>query len=284
MKSHSSAKRKAEALVKLGVTPYEAMVLAKASIMPATRKERVKKFTFTFGVEIECVHCPRYPFMDAASAKGLTVLNQGYNHTDIAQYKLVSDGSLTGENSVECVSPALNGNKSGFESLKKCCDALGEVGATVNRSCGLHVHIGAASLSEEAYCNVFVNYQKLEKVIDSFMALSRRGNNNTYSKSLQRYNLDGVYARSELNYRIGDTRYLKVNAQAWSRHRTIEFRQHQGTINFDKIKAWVTFLGKLVEWSRENRLTAPIAEIDDIPFLTQTEKNYFKTRKTALNG
>ena len=45
-------------------------------------------------------------------------------------------------------------------------------------------------------------------------------------------------------------------------HKTIEFRQHQGSTNFTKISHWVKFLGKLVEWSRSNRLTERIDRIE----------------------
>ena len=37
----------------------------------------------------------------------------------------------------------------------------------------------------------------------------------------------------ELKGRIGD-RYHKVNLEAYSRHKTVEFRQHSGTTNFTK--------------------------------------------------
>ena len=77
-------------------------------------------------------------------------------------------------------------------------------------------------------------------------------------------------------------RYFKVNACSYSRHKTIEFRQHQGSTDFTKIKNWVNFCAKLVAWSKKNRLENEVTSIDEIPFLTKTEKNFFKSRAEVL--
>lgn len=284
LKSRMSAGKKAQALVKLGVTPYEAMVLAKSSLTVSDLSRRA--FTYTFGVEIECVGCRYSEFFNAAIRNGLQVMTQVYyNHNDIPQFKLTTDSSIAGQDPAECVTPALNGNASGFESLKNCCKSLREIGAHANSSCGLHVHIGAASLTDEEYCNVFVNYMHLETAIESFLAPSRRGANARWCASLRNHE-DGVLsARTRIDMRRAlGSRYHRVNADAYAAHKTIEFRQHQGTTNFTKIEHWVKFLGKLVEFSKDNRLTENIDRIEDIPFLSDAEKNYFCSRRAEFEA
>lgn len=286
LKSRMSANKKAQALVKLGVTPYEAMILAKSSLTTADLRNP-RAFTYTFGVEIECVGCRYNEFFTAARNNGLEVMTQVYyNHNDIPQYKLTTDSSISGQNAAECVTPALNGNASGFESLKNCCKSLREIGATANSSCGLHVHIGAASLTDEEYCNVFVNYMRLETAIESFLAPSRRGLYARWCKSL-RTNENAVLAATTkvgMCNALHCDRYHRVNANAYSAHKTIEFRQHQGTTNYTKIEHWVKFLGKLVEWSRDNRLNENIDRIEDIPFLADAEKTFFCNRRAEFEA
>lgn len=284
LKSRMSANKKAQALIKLGVTPYEAMVLARTT-MPDLRKVG-KPFSFTFGVEIECINCDTYDFMLASREYGFeavdrTATYQGC-HTDIPQFKLVPDGSISGANAAECVTPALKGTQAGFESLEKCCKALARVGAMVNRSCGLHVHIGARDLTDEAFCNVFVNYMRLELAIESFLAPSRRGRNAQWCVSLRNHETAVLGARDKEAMRraLRYDRYHRVNAEAYDRHQTIEFRQHQGSTNYEKISHWVKFLAKLVEWSRDNRLERNIDDINEIPFLTEEDKAYFGERKS----
>lgn len=84
---------------------------------------------------------------------------------------------------------------------------------------------------------------------------------------------------------VGDngSRYHKVNAEAYKVHKTIEFRQHQGTTDFEKISHWVRFCAKLVGWSKRFALDSTVASIDEIPFLTKTEKNWFKRRAAVLS-
>jgi hypothetical protein len=46
------------------------------------------------------------------------------------------------------------------------------------------------------------------------------------------------------------TRYARVNLEAWRRHRTIEFRQHGGTVEAEKALAWIRFGLGFIEESR----------------------------------
>ena len=290
LNSRMSVNKKTKTLIKLGVTPYEAMFMARASMVVTPRRPLAPRhtFTYTFGVEMETINCRPSDFIRAAADLGLSVIDHTacYSgcHTDIAEFKLVPDGSLSGSNTAECVTPALNSNEVGFESLKKCCTALKTIGATTNKSCGLHVHIGARNLTDQEFCNVFVNYMMLETAIESFLAPSRRGSNAHWCYSLRRHEyavLDAT-TKSEMRQALNYDRYHRVNAEAYNRHQTIEFRQHQGTINYRKVEAWVKFLGKLVEFSKTNRLTERIDTIENIPFLEEREKNYFISRREAL--
>lgn len=123
------------------------------------------RFVYTFGVEIECVHAERNALIEAGRQNGVDIHSEGYNHTDNKSYfKIVSDSSVGGDvDPNEVVSPVLNGNTNGMATLKKAIKSLDAVGARVNSTCGLHVHIGAAKLTGEQYVNVFKNYQKLER-------------------------------------------------------------------------------------------------------------------------
>ena len=143
-----------------------------------------------------------------------------------------------------------------------------------------HVHIGAENISDEHFVRIIKNYKKLEKAIDSFMPESRRENNNQYCMTLQNINLDNVQTKTDA-MRVLGTRYRKVNAHAFIRHQTIEFRQHSGTVDYDKISNWVRFLAKLVEYSYKKEIEECVC-IEDIPFLTQSEKIYFTNRRNQL--
>ncbi|MBD5242069.1 MAG: hypothetical protein HDS59_08335 [Barnesiella sp.] len=272
-----SRNAKKSALAKLGITPYEISLMLESEPTAATART-----AFTFGVEIEC-NVARGSIREAASVTGMNYEYEGYNHRDGHSYfKFTTDGSVTGSNPIECVSPVLRGSH-GKSSLKCAIDTLNRAGATVNRSCGLHVHIGAQNLTQQQCANVFNNYFYLESLIDSFMAPSRRRDNNPYCRSLADHSaLTGCESMADVKTVLDYDRYHKVNPMAYDRHRTIEFRQHQGSTDYKKILNWVMFCGKLVDWSKKNRLTANVTSIDDIPFLTPAEKKFFNNRIATL--
>lgn len=232
----------------------------------------------TFGVEVECNVRRDDVIRFARCYPTFRFGYEGYNHTDNRHYyKFVTDGSVHGYSPIECVSPILEDSEDGFKSLETCLRVLNSAGASVNSSCGLHVHVGVEKLTVEEMVNIYKNYQKLEGLIDSFMAPSRRGDCR-WAKSLQRICFDRVSSVDSLQARMSHDRYYKVNAMAYSRHKTVEFRQHQGTTDYKKIAKWVSFCCKLVEWSKRHVLESEVTSIADVPFLNDEEKAFFASR------
>lgn len=209
----------------------------------------------TYGVEIE--NCGTYEQMREVAtlltSRGLTTHLQGYNHLTQSYWKIVSDSSC----GYELVSPILRGDD-GLRQIKMVCDAVNEVGVKVNRKCGLHVHHGASDLSVQHFRNLYCLYIRYEDTIDSMMPVSRRENNNHYCKSMKvAHMISGstvdktveairkARTISDLDALYG-TRYVKLNVQSYVRHGTIEFRQHSGTTDFDKIENWVKFTSAMI--------------------------------------
>lgn len=281
--SHKSREEKYTDLLLLGLRDKEVQEFLHTSMK--VRKPRTVRY-YTFGVEIECINAPRPQLISSVSSKGVGIFSYigsycGCHEDNSKQFKIVSDGSLFGQDNNEVVSPVLK-STNGMKSLKKVCESLSEIGATVNRSCGLHVHIGAADLTEEQYCNVFKNYYFLTNIIESFLAPSRRGGCHwCYHLPSSVLNCN---TRREVLDACNNDRYFVVNPCAYMRHKTIEFRQHQGSTDFTKIKNWVHFCAKLVEWSKNNVLEEWVASVDEIPFLTASEKNYFKARQAHFGA
>lgn len=289
VKSNATVASKKRALIKLGLREVDVNNLLYTYASDERRQARDKRLaeaiinSLTFGVEIECYNAASNIIRERATANNLDIAYESYNHRDGHNYfKFTSDSSIRGEMPVECVSPVLKG-KSGFADLKKCCKTLNEAGVKVNRTTGLHVHVGGIQTHTQ-YVNVFRNYKMLERVIDTFMAESRRGNNSCWCRTLADHNFDGCTCAQDVREVLGYDRYHRVNAESWVRHNTIEFRQHAGSTNFEKIQMWVTFCIKLVVWSAENVLTETINTIQDIPFLSDKEKAYFQTRANEFAG
>ena len=239
-------------------------------------------FNRNFGIEIEACNCTRERLARELTAAGINVQVEGYNHTDHTDHwKLVTDSSLSGNNTFELVSPILHGEQ-GLEELEKVCWVLDLCNAKVNDTCGLHVHMDAAEFDLTTWKNLILTYKRLEGVIDNFMPRSRR--NNHYCQTLTTISeakINRASNISDLRAAFSHNRYHKVNLEAYARHRTVEFRQHGGSTNFTKMSAWIHFLAKMITFAKQGKVNAGTT-LQNIPFLTESEKLYLKIRTKKL--
>jgi hypothetical protein len=200
-----------------------------------------------YGIEIECLNpLSRSEVATILASQGLPVVYESYNHNVASHWKIVQDGSVNDSdmNGMEIVSPILNTeSESDTLMVRKVCRALQKLGGKVNRTCGLHVHVDAAGLTGEQVRKVWERYRDLETEIDAFMPSNRRANVSSYTMTLRNKVVHGA-TKAELATSLD--RYYKVNLQSLSRYGTIEFRQHNGTIDAEKILNWVSFCTQFV--------------------------------------
>lgn len=220
-----------------------------------------------FGIELEIKGLDTLAAENVLRLAGIDVRAENYNHSVRNYWKIVTDSSLCGV-ACEVVSPILCGPQ-GIEECKKVARALSEGGARIDKECGFHVHIDARNLNVNHIVNVAKRYAKFEEVIDTMMPPSRRGNGNRYCFSFANiwrnvemfpWNDISAFANylDRIAYYDNSARYNKINFMAYMRHKTIEFRQHSGTINENKIENWIKFCLHFVETScNEYVLEAP---------------------------
>lgn len=247
-------------------------------------------FTRTFGVEIEANGVTRDALVAELRAQGLEAHAEGYNHTTRNHWKIVSDGSVVGPNAFELVSPVLRGLE-GLADLERACRALRICGAQVNNSCGLHVHFGANDMRIEHLRQVVRNYLVLEPTIDRLMPAGRRGNANTYCQGLlqgrtlaeaERQILAATTAQQLATAANTGSRYRKVNMQSFFTHGTVEFRQHSGTTDFEKISFWIKLLHNLIDYSATHLVTPALPVADFTTFNQRDIATFYQRRQTVL--
>ncbi len=165
-------------------------------------------------------------------------------------WRIKSDSSVSGGGcwGLELVTPVLHGTRD-FERLMLVLDALNNIsGISVNRTCGLHVHVGVENWEVSNFKNLVKRYAKFERALDSVMPNSRRRNNGSYCESnfLHYKPLKDIYKDIDrqrtirnLTDECGHSRYTKLNLQSFWKHGTVEFRHHSGTTNPEKISNWL---------------------------------------------
>ena len=210
--------------------------------------------TRKFGIEIEFVNANRETLAQKLVANGIPCFYEGYNHTTRGHWKIVTDATVRG--GYELVSPPLQG-EAGLLEVKNVLNILHECKRNadmdmVNMSCGLHVHLDASDLDGTDIYWIVKRYKDNETAIDGIMPTSRRGDARWCRsiKSSWKSNLLKELNTIEANARQQFRRECKVNvAYAYARHKTIEFRQHSGTTDYNKIANWIEFLQYFVEQS-----------------------------------
>lgn len=257
-------------------------------LLPASRTATVSipepDYTFnrSFGVEIEACNCPRETLTNALREAGILVEMGSRNASTDSHWKLTTDGSLYGNDTFELVSPILCGEQ-GLDELEKVCWVLDAYGVKINNTCGVHVHFDTNDFNLTTWQNLILSYKHAETEIDKFMPASRRENRNAYCGSLRGFSYESIRSAGSIEslQRLFNSRYMKVNLEAYSRHGTVEFRQHSGTINFTKIENWVRFLGRMIIFASTASLPAGI-RLEDFPFLGEKQKLYYKLRTKKL--
>ena len=212
-----------------------------------------------FGVEIEFIDSRNMVHVFLERAQGIEGISCrqnicGYHSGDYSAWKIEYDCSVAG--GYELVSPILDTETDGFEQIKKMCSLLIDIGASINRTCGLHVHLSLPHLNCAWMKNILKRYADNTNTIDAFMPASRRSEScwaDQYCAPVSMVVENNHFNRARtINALVNNTgrRFVTVNITNYPRLETIEFRQHSGTLNATKIKNWVTFLIAFVEASR----------------------------------
>lgn len=243
-----------------------------------------------FGVEAEFYNITPTVAIEALAAVGITATFEGYTHAVMANWKIVTDASVTGTgtgrgNGLELVSPILKGEE-GLIELAKALDALRNAGAKVNTTCGLHVHIDTLGMNGMQRKNFFNSYVRNQDIMDRLVSSSRR-NNRRYTSRYSTSQADN-YANAIEQGNDGGSRFFTLNICSFQKYGTLEFRQHQGTLNGKKAVAWVKMLLAVAETASNSQsegysVYSTVAEFLTANNVDESATRILLTREAQLN-
>ena len=245
----------------------------------------------TFGVEIECfLNSDKERFVrnfmnqteNERNGQTINYNPNRYGSWSRTAWTLGYDTSLHSSSATNPIELTSNPIKfSDLGKVKSVIDELNTVGASVNKSCGLHVHIDASDLTLKEVKNVLVSYLIYEEVIAFTQPESRRWNQR-YCRSSRNVSANAIdlafnsATTNDLIKKIKKAKSIKKlydatqgyndkftkinlkglisltdrNARPLDKTGTIEFRQSAGTTDWEKISNWISFCYMLVETSR----------------------------------
>lgn len=181
-----------------------------------------------------------------------------YYHSSGSTWDVKSDSSC----GWEIATPALVMDAEGHnEELRKGTTYLRtEVRAKVDSSCGLHVHVDCSDFTWDQLRDLMILWSRYEPFFFECTPPSRH--RNSYCSPLNRAfwtdqpgerngNWRGIQngfrATTEREFRshIGSARGA-LNYSGWWSHGRVEFRLGAGTVDYEKVRMWVTLLLSLV--------------------------------------
>lgn len=220
------------------------------------------------GVEIECFNANPKTIVAKLKEKGVSVQNfSGYSkQTSRTQWLVTTDASVTTTGTgigkgLEIVSPPLTIAQMEVQ-LKMVCEVLNELGAKIDKTCGIHVHHEIDDLPLQGIKNIFSIYHKHIKTIEGILPSSRRGSTNPrYCKPIEQYQVDRIQQVDSANFikDILGTRYKTINFDGYISRGTCEFRQHAGSTDFDKIFNWILITQSIVASAKKKKNIKPLS-------------------------
>lgn len=204
----------------------------------------------TFGVEIEC-------YIPAGLIANGTVVVGGY-HRGVqvpalpAGWTAQHDGSLHSRRwsrrGVEFVSPVLKGAE-GLAQVKAVVEQLKAWGATVNETCGFHVHIGFPADKADVLGRLVAIVSNHETAIYAATGTKSR-ERGSYCRSVRQ-----GFNPAEAGRPLGEwqsngrhDRYHLLNVKRLADGGgTVEFRAFAGTLNFAKVAGYIRLALGMVE-------------------------------------
>jgi hypothetical protein len=186
----------------------------------------------------------------------------GRRVSGFTKWKVERDGSVSvGSYGGEVITPILRGEE-GLEQLRAVMRALREAGATVDRSCGMHVHVSVQDLSNSARAELVRQWYRHHDTFDRFIAKYRtkqgydEGDGASYRSFCPRashHEWDDQASAMERSGRFGYTdKYRSLNLTPYAKYGTLEFRGHQGSLNGRKASNWVRLLVGFIDAISEN--------------------------------
>jgi hypothetical protein len=122
------------------------------------------------------------------------------------------------------------------EIIERVCACIKASGGYVNTTCGLHVHLDMRNRDVDL---VYHNMYRVQSLMFKTQPMNRK--HSTYCKPIDK------------NMIVNGTeeRHLAINKQAYRKHKTLEIRLHEGTIDAKEIKMWVYFLIRMASINRK---------------------------------
>lgn len=123
-----------------------------------------------------------------------------------------------------------------IEPLAKIMKVIKDLGHVADHRCGTHVHFDMRNRDAKV---VYENLFKTQKLLRKFITKGRKHNRFCQMNKAETF---------DKQMSLGD-RYYALNVQSFSKHKTLEVRMYQGTLDPQELLPWIGLLLKVVNYN-----------------------------------
>lgn len=158
-------------------------------------------------------------------------------------------------------------NRCKHYGLNKLCQNLQEQEAEVNDTCGLHIHVYAADLEPKQIGHVLACYHWIKNMIKDIA-----GREDTeYARDLTITEIKNSIKHGQ----ISANKMKSVNTMHLNTDRgTLEFRQMEGTLNYQKITMWAWLVRGLVTCAQRGMTLTDMVKTKNLEDVMSVMKKY----------
>jgi hypothetical protein len=200
------------------------------------------------------------------TANGLSAIARPYSHVPVTgQLAVECDASIVGRYEwqnvpyapIELKTKILNGVDEFEQIVPKALQIVTDLGGRVNYTCGFHIHLSLDEVNQDISVvrSLFNLFFRFEPVIYGLIAPSR--SNNEYCRPLPlncshllpscKSQPSYLRAIQQLHNKNGLNLFHLTNGNYLSSGPRVEFRYHQGTLEIEKARSWLTFCLQMLE-------------------------------------
>jgi len=189
-------------------------------------------------------------------------------YRDWADQNIHNDGS-----GVEIPSPILEGRR-GLDELGEVMALLRRNGFYTTPEDGLHVHHDAPEFVENdtLIAHLVELWEENLPVIDRMVAPNRRGGDywacNSYAT--RHPSMWESFKQNKSLDNLSLDKFRSLNVTSLYEHGTVEFRLHEGTLDFNEAASWVMFGQEFLELAKRKREVVTCASVIDLLRVTRT--------------
>jgi hypothetical protein len=215
-----------------------------------------------FGIEIEfnCKENKYQSFLDSLLKQNIKIVFlDSYDKSLKHDYWILTTEPTADPFGYELVSPILS--LADTQEIKMVLDTLKNNSSVyLTDKCGLHIHIDTEDHNLINLINVIKSYWIREKEINEFIGNSRENNiyclsnekdikryesyRRLFKKDKTKYNSEEI---TDFVFRHFPSKNRRVSLVTCTSLHTVEFRQHEGTVDFLRVFKWIGFLLTFIE-------------------------------------